>query len=171
MFSSKLPRRALAFFEAAENLVWGAPAGCLHEAFDGSLETGGARDFGFLLVGVVALDRPEVVAEELVVVEVALYEFALVLAGFLFGLRQVGAAHGELGEQQVRRLGAVEFAMERPAALDAGHSHFPGAVGEHDDVRPELCSRQNGLIACGDGVDAPVEGVLRPGRISIRGCL
>jgi len=50
-----------------------------------ALDAALARDVGLLLVGVVALHRLEVLAKEFVMIEVALYEFALVFARFFFG--------------------------------------------------------------------------------------
>ena len=95
-------------------------------------------------------------------VEVALHELALILTRFLLALFQIGAADDEFGKHQRRRLGAVELPVQRPSSFDARHPHFPGPVGEHDDVRPQLGCRENRFVAGRDGVDAPVEGVLRP---------
>src|SRR5207253_6321977 len=67
-------------FETAQDLVGRAPARGLHEAVDRALDAALAGDLRLLLVGVVALDGLEVLAEEFVVVEIALDEFPLVLA-------------------------------------------------------------------------------------------
>src|SRR5262249_26497614 len=96
-----------AHFEPAQDLVGRTPARRLHEAIDCTFEPALAGDLGLLLVGIVALDRLEVLAQELVVMEVALDELALVFARFLFGLGQVGAAHAELRQHHRRRLAAV----------------------------------------------------------------
>src|SRR5256885_9918043 len=58
--------------------------------------------------------------QELVVVELALDELALESAGFFFGLCQVGSAHAELGQHDVRRLGAVLTPVPLTSLLDDG---------------------------------------------------
>src|SRR5262249_10785116 len=74
-----------ALLEPAQDLVRCAPACGLHEASDRTLEPCLAGDFGLLLIGVIALYRLEVVAQKLIVMEIALDELALVRACFLLG--------------------------------------------------------------------------------------
>src|SRR6185312_12579532 len=71
-------KKPAAILEPAQNLVRRAPARGLHESGDRALQAALAGDLGLLLVGVVALHRLEVLAQELVVVKVALDELALI---------------------------------------------------------------------------------------------
>ena len=93
--------------------------------------------------------------------EIAFHEFPLIPTRFVFRLREVGAADAELGQHDVRRLGAVVLAVECPAALDHGQPHLPRPVGEHDHVGTELGGGIDRLLAGGHRVDAAVEGILR----------
>ena len=108
-----------------------------HGAFEAAL----TRDLRLLLVGVVALHGLEVLTEEFIVVEIAFDELPLITARFLLGLGEVGAADAELGQHDLRRLGAVVFAVQFAAALDVGEPHLPRPVGEHDDMGAELGGR------------------------------
>src|SRR5207248_1723039 len=66
--------------EPAQDLLRRPPAGGLHEAGDRAIEPALAGDLRLLLVGIVALHRLEVLAEELIVIEIALDELALIPA-------------------------------------------------------------------------------------------
>src|SRR5438132_6412003 len=83
-------------FEPAQDLVRRSPACGPHEAGYRTFEAALAGDLSLLLIGVVTLHRLEVLAQEFVVIEVALDEFALVLARIFFGFGHVVAAHAEL---------------------------------------------------------------------------
>src|SRR5436190_1431867 len=157
--AQQLPPR----LEPAQDLVGRAPRRGLHEAGDRALQPAAlAGQVGLLLVGVVALHRLEVLAEELVVVEVALDELALVAARLVLQPGGVGAADAEFGQHDGGRLGAVILAVQGPAALDIGRAHLPRPVGEHHHVGAELGSRIDRILARGHRVDAAVEGMLRP---------
>src|SRR6202011_5156762 len=149
-------------FEPAQDLVRRAPTGGPHEAGYRTFEAALAGDLSLLLIGVVTLHGLEVLAQEFVVVKVALDEFALVLARFPLGFGQVGAAHAELRQHDLGRLGAVIFAVQFAAALDRRQPHFPRTVGEHDDMGAELGGGIDRVLAGRHGVDAAVEGILRP---------
>src|SRR5579863_3452692 len=82
----------------AQDAVRRAPGRRLHEAGNRALQPGLAGDLGLLSVGVVALHAGEMVAEEFVMVEVALDELAHVLPRMRLGLREVRAAHAEIGD-------------------------------------------------------------------------
>src|SRR6516162_3901624 len=98
-------------FETAQDPVRRSPTRGLHEPSDGALDAALARDLSLLLIGVIALQRPEVLTEELVMVEIALDKFTLILACFFFGFCEIGAAHAELGHHYLGRLGAVVLAV------------------------------------------------------------
>src|SRR3954447_24080238 len=89
------------FLQPAQDLLGRAPAGGLHEAARRAFEPTLPRDLGLLLVAVIALHRAEMLAEEFVVVEIALDEFALVFPRLLLAFREVGAADAELGQHHL----------------------------------------------------------------------
>src|SRR3546814_18796423 len=60
-----------ALLQIAQDLVGRAPARRLHEAGDGAVQAGAAGDLRLLLIGIVARHRLEVLAQALVVMEVA----------------------------------------------------------------------------------------------------
>src|SRR6202035_2683373 len=105
----------------------GAPARGLHEARHRALDAPLPRDLRFLLVGVVALHRLEMLTEEFVVVEVAFDKFPLILACLRLGLGEVGAAYAELCQHDLRRLGAVIFAGQLAPAPACWGAQPPGA--------------------------------------------
>ena len=161
-FSSKSPSRARRS-SSPRKILSGVPQlAAFMKPSTAPSEPSRSGDLGLLLVGVVTLHRGEVIAQEFVVIEVALDEFALVLPRFFFALVQIGAADHELRKHQRRRFRPVELPMQGAAAFDARHPHLPRAVGKHDDVRAQLGRRQHRFVAGGHGVDPPVEGVLRP---------
>src|SRR4030095_3665056 len=114
-----------ALFEPAQDLVRRAPAGCFHKAVYRPFETAFAGDLGLLLIGVVALHGLEVLAEECVVVEIALDEFALVLARLFLAGGEVGAADDELGQHYTGLRGAVDFVVQLPPALADTGARIP----------------------------------------------
>src|SRR5207249_1454004 len=76
-------------FEAAQDFIRRAPARRLHETVYRALEAALAGDLRLLLVGIVALHRLEMIAQDFVVVEVAFDEFPLVPPRFFLGLGEV----------------------------------------------------------------------------------
>src|SRR5256885_1020635 len=80
-----------------------APTSRFHKAGDRSLEAALAGDLGLLLISVVALHSLEVLAEEFVMVEIALDEFALVLARLFLAGGEIGAADDKFGQHDLRR--------------------------------------------------------------------
>ena len=57
----------------------------------------------------------------------------------------------------------MELAVKFPATLYPREPHLPGPVCEHDDVGTEPGRRDYGVVAGGNCVNAPVEGVLGAG--------
>src|ERR1700737_2027193 len=86
----------LTLFEPAQDLVRRSPACGPHEAGYRTFEAALARDLSLLLIGVVTLYGLEVLAQEFVVVEVALDEFALIVGRFFFGFFGVGVVRAAL---------------------------------------------------------------------------
>ncbi len=98
-------------------------------------------------------------AQELIVIEVALNELALVPARLLLGLGKIGTANAELCEHDERRLGIVVLAVQLPASLDHRGPHLPGPVREHHHVGANPGCRIDRVLAGSHGVDAPIEGI------------
>ena len=89
-------------FQFPEDAVRGAPHVGFHEALDGAFEAPLAGDLGLLRIGVIALHGGEMLPEELVMIEVALDEFAHVLARQRLRLVEARRAEAEIGDHHRR---------------------------------------------------------------------
>ena len=95
-------------------------------------------------------------------VEIALDEFALVLARLFLAGGEIGAADDKFGQHDLRRRGAMELAVQLAPSLDDWQPHVPWPIGEHDHMRAELGGGNDGILARRHRINASVEGTLRP---------
>ena len=114
----KIPNQFSAFFKSTQDLVRRAPTGRLHETADRSVVTGSAGNLCLLLIGVVAFHSLEVLAKELVVIEIALHEFTLVSFGLFFALGRVSATDDKISEHHVGRFSAMILTVQLPCPAE-----------------------------------------------------
>src|SRR5690242_21301660 len=95
-------------------------------------------------------------------VEIALDEFALVLARLFLAGGEIGAADDKFGQHDLRRRSAMEVAVQLAPLLDDWQPHVPWPVGEHDHMRAELGGGNDGILARRHRINTSVEGMLRP---------
>src|SRR5215469_11371837 len=93
--------------------------------------------------------------------DIALHKRAHVPAREILGLAEIGPADAEISDQHRQCLTAVILAGQLAVTADRGHAQWPGAVGEHDHTRADLCACLDRILTRGDSINTAIKAVFR----------